>query len=73
VAADEVILDKVYYFVGVSLTFKLEIEAFVHFHNVQGPGMSIVLQDHLLEVHQGSLVVDALPDLDLGVPGMGRE
>ena len=32
--------------------------------------MSIVFQDHLLQEEEGTLVVDALADLDTGQPGM---
>ena len=49
----------------------MEVDTISQFNDADGSLVGIVFQDHLFQEEEGSLVVDALADLDTGQPGMG--
>jgi len=49
-----------------------EVESSIHVFDVNRLVLHVVLEDELLEKHEGSLVLNSLADLDLRGPLVGR-
>ena len=70
VACHEVVADEVDDAVRMRLLLVLEVQSFVHLLDSDGLFVGLVTQDQLLQEQEGSLVVHALSDLHLCLPGM---
>ena len=66
----KVVADEVDYAVRMRLLLVLEVQPFMHLFNSDSLFMSRMTQYELLQEQEGSLVVHALSDLHLGLPGM---
>ena len=67
---DEIAIDEIDHSVTVRLTLEVEVDTISAFFDACGLLGSIVLQDHLLQVQEGPLMMHALSDLNAGHPSM---
>ena len=72
VAADKVVLHEGDQAIRVRIVLVLEVDSVGALLNANGLLVSIVFQNKLLKVEEGTLVVNALSHLDLRYPGMWR-
>ena len=70
VFGDEVSLHETDQAVRVRVLFVLKVEAIVHLSDIESPFVRLMLEDELLQIEKGPLVVHTLSYLDLGDPSM---
>ena len=72
VTGDEVGHDELNDSVRVRVLLVLEIETVMDLSNGDGFFVGVVSHDHLFQIEESTLMVDALSELDLRLPSMGR-